>query len=72
MKVLEFIFIDIWHWLGSMSILYLTLHYIVNLLNNIMYHRTLRKIGYPPYSPGESSPIKEEFKKVNEQNSSNR
>lgn len=74
MKLLEFIFIDFWHWAGSMLILYVSLHFIVGFLNNFMYFRTIRKIGHPPCGPnGESNPIKnEEEEKINEQNFSNR
>jgi hypothetical protein len=72
MKLLEFIFIDFWHWAGSMLILYVTLYFIVSLLNNFMYYYTMRKIGHPPCPDGAQSPIKEEVKKVNEQNTSNR
>jgi hypothetical protein len=73
-KILEFIFIDFWHWLGTMTILYVTLHFIVSFLNNFMYYRTVRRVGYPPCASNrESSPIKEEeVEEVNEQNTSNR
>lgn len=71
MKILEFIFTDFLHWLGSMTILYLIIHFIVNLLNNFMRYRVLMKHGYSPCD-GEKRPIKEEVEKVNEQNSSNR
>lgn len=73
MKVLEFIFIDFWHWAGSMLIIYTTLYFIVSLLNNFMYYHTMKKIGHPPCPDGAHSPIKsEEVKEVNEQNTSNR
>ena len=60
MKLLEFIFIDFWHWAGSMTILYILTHF--------MYFRAVRKVGFPPsVQNGESSPIKsEEAEKVNE------
>jgi hypothetical protein len=66
MKVLEFIFIDFWHWLGAMLILYVTLNYVVNLLNNFMRYRILRKHGYPPCDVDEDlGPIKtEEVEKI--------
>lgn len=69
MKLLEFIFIDFWHWLGAMTLLYVVLYHLINLLNNFMDYRVLMKHGYFPYDE-ESDSIKEE--EVNEQNASNR
>ena len=48
MMILEFIFRNFLTWLGAMSMLYLITNFFTNLLNNFMYHRTVRKIGYPP------------------------
>jgi hypothetical protein len=67
MKLLEFIFRDFLHWLGFMTILYVTVYFITNLLNNFMRYRVLMKHGYSLCN-GENSPIKkeEEVEKVNE------
>ena len=68
MKLLEFIFIDFWHWLGAMTLLYVILYYLTNLMNNFMNYRVLMKHRHFPYDE-ESDSIKEE---VNDQNISNR
>lgn len=64
MKILEFIFQNFWIWLGAMMLLKLVVDGIVKLVNMILWHKTLRRCGYPP-SPhytieGLPSPIKEE------------
>ena len=66
MKILELVFSSFWHWTGAMLMLYIMLHYVVNLLNNFLRYRVLRKYGYPPYDiDGDLSPIKEEAEKTN-------
>lgn len=61
--VLDFIFSSFWTWAGSMTLLYVLTVFITNILNMFMYHRTIRKIGYPPsHCVGQTglSTIKEE------------
>jgi len=54
--ILDFIFSSFWVWLGFMVFLYILTHFFVGVLNTIMYHKTLRKIGYPPnYSENNSA-----------------
>ena len=52
MKALEFILSSFWHWAGFMAILALILYFscntILHLVNRILRHSTLKKIGYPP------------------------
>jgi len=47
-EILDFIFSGFWIWLGFMVLVYILTRFIVSVLNNFMYHRTVRKIGYPP------------------------
>lgn len=47
-EILDFIFTNFWIWLGSMILFYILTRFIVGLINTFMYHRTIRKIGYPP------------------------
>jgi len=48
MEILDFVFSSFWRWLGSMTMLYVIVHYFVYLLNSFVRHRTIRKLGYPP------------------------
>jgi hypothetical protein len=71
-NLLDFIFRDFWTWCGAMSLLYILVRYVVKILNSIMWHTTVRRVGYPP-SPhfnieGTYGPIKEkeDVQKINE------
>lgn len=62
-EILNFIFSSFWIWAGFMALVYILTRFIVGILNTFMYHRTIRKIGYPPsHCVGHSglSAIKEE------------
>ena len=61
MTALEFVFSNFWNWLGFMTVLYIIVYLIVDMINRIVRHRTLRKIGYPP----EHCNADGEFKKTN-------
>ena len=65
MKILEFIFRNFWTWAGAMALLYILTNSIVNLINNFMYYRTVRKIGYPPCTEPSG---KETIKKDSDEN----
>jgi len=63
-QLLNFIFQNFWIWAGSMILLYILVNGSIKLLNMFLWHKTLRKCGYPP-SPhytieGLPSPIKED------------
>ena len=48
MEAIKFIFSNFWVWLGSFMILVVSLRVIVILINRILRHRNIRKLGYPP------------------------
>lgn len=72
--VLDFIFSSFWIWAGSMALLYILTVFITNILNMFMYHRTIRKIGYPPPHCAEQtglSTIKKKTMRTNAKSFSN-
>lgn len=48
MEILNFIFGNIWHFLGFLLILIATLHFVTNTINMFLRYFTLRRHGYPP------------------------
>lgn len=48
MKVLEFIFSSVWHFLGCLILIRMILHFFFLIWNRTFRHLTIRKNGYPP------------------------
>ncbi|MFA5207549.1 MAG: hypothetical protein WC428_02715 [Candidatus Paceibacterota bacterium] len=52
MKTLEFVLGSFWHFVGFMAILttvlYFGCNFFLHLVNRILRHATLKKLGYPP------------------------
>jgi len=52
MKTLELILSSFGHWLGFMvilvTVLYFGCNFLLHLVNRILRHSTLKKLGYPP------------------------
>lgn len=48
MKVLEFIFSSVWHFLGCLILLRMILCFVFLIWNRLFRHLNIRKHGYPP------------------------
>ena len=64
MEFLNFMFLDLWHFLGCCILINIFLGYTFLLWNRFWRHMSIRKNGYPPIHCDADGDFKEEEKEV--------